>query len=176
MKNIFLTGDIKVGKSTILNNFLLSYKGIIGGFKTEPYFLEDSQKTFVLKSLNQLRRPKANQYICKPSASTGRLIPITQTFDDFGVEILNDCLEEKPNIIIMDELGIFESAALKFQENIYKCLASQIPVIGVIKNKESKFLNDLRSRTDLLIISITLENREIQKAKFFQYATKLLFK
>jgi len=122
MKNIFLTGDIQVGKSTILNSFLLNFKGSIGGFKTEPIFL-DKGKTFILKSLNHFNgKIEGNHYICKFSDAAGRLLPQVETFEGLGVSILKECLEKNPDVIIMDELGIFESHALNFQKkymNVY---------------------------------------------------------
>ena len=39
----------------------------------------------------------------------------------------------------MDELGFFESEALNFQKQVLKCLASPIPVLGVIKPLSTPF-------------------------------------
>jgi nucleoside-triphosphatase len=170
-----LTGDIQVGKSTIIKTFLNNYSGVIGGFKTEPVFTKNNKKVFVLKSLNNFTgKLKESKLICTFSEEKGRLIPLTNTFEDLGVRTLQECLSYMPDVIIMDELGIFESEAFKFQEEVYNCLASSIPVLGVIKNKESQFLNELRARKDILVMNVTLGNRELQSTSFIEYCRRIL--
>ncbi len=62
---------------------------------------------------------------------------VTETFEDLGVRILQDCLKSKPDLIIMDELGILEAEAKTFQDYVRKCLASDIPVLGYQSQAES---------------------------------------
>jgi nucleoside-triphosphatase len=177
MKNIFLTGNIQVGKSTILNSFLTNYSGAIGGFQTKPHFTSENERVYVLKSMNSFSKIKEDdKLICFPSGKGGRLLAITDTFEQLGVKILQECLIYEPNLIIMDELGVFETEALNFQEMVHKCLSSSIPVLGVIKNKANPFLDGLRSRKDIIIINVTKENRETQREVFFQYCNNILAK
>ena len=54
----------------------------------------------------------------------------------------------------MDEIGVLESDALKFKEEIIKCLNSDYLVIGVIKKKDSEFLNYIKFNKGNIIIDI----------------------
>jgi len=157
MNNIFLTGDKQVGKSTIINRFLAEYNGRVCGFKT---LLEtDPYRRFYLHSLNPQITFNEKIYISKINEQ-GFLKGNIEGFDSFGVEILNDCLTSPPDLIVFDELGLFESDAILFQKAVHKCLDSPIPVLGVLKAKSSPFLDSIRYRNDVTIYNVTLENRE----------------
>lgn len=160
MKNIFLTGDIQVGKSTLIKRILEKDQGQVCGFKTVPFYLNDESRLF---QLNRFFPEQINNeqplLVCKKTEN-GKLTGIPEVFDQWGVRILEACLNAKPDIIIMDELGLFESEAYDFQKSVWRCLDSPIPVLGVLKAKNSPFLDRVREREDVLIIEITEANRE----------------
>lgn len=157
MNNIFLTGDKQIGKSTIINRFLAEYNGKVCGFKTllenEPY------RKFYIESINPQITTAEKVYISKKTEE-GFLKGNIEGFDSFGVEILNDCLCSSPDLIVLDELGLFESEAIHFQELVHSCLDAKTPVLGVLKAKSSPFLDSIRYRNDVTIYNVTLENRE----------------
>ncbi|WP_017755429.1 nucleoside-triphosphatase [Calidifontibacillus oryziterrae] len=157
MNNIFLTGEKQVGKSTIINNIIDNFTGNICGFKT---LLETKEgRQFYFSGFNPMIDSIPKIYICKKD-NNDKLEGITEAFDDFGVKILEDSLNDSSDLIIMDELGVFENQAYRFQKSVYKCLNSAIPVIGVIKAKPSLFLDTIRNRDDVTIVNVTKENRE----------------
>lgn len=165
MSNIFLTGDKQVGKSTIINRILAEYNGRVTGFKT---LLEtDPHRRFYLHSLNPNIISAEKAYISKKTEQ-GYSKANVEAFDGFGVEILNDCLINPPDLIVLDELGLFESDAIHFQELVHQCLDARTPVLGVLKAKSSPFLDSIRYRNDVTIYSITLENREEQYKRMSQ--------
>ncbi len=163
MNNIFLTGDIQVGKSTIINKILNGFNGTIGGFRTTPYIVNNS-RNFIMESLNSDIKYDELPLICEQK-SNAKTKPIIKTFEEFGVEILKDCIKNPPNIIVMDELGVFETGADNFQKYVFQCLALPIPVLGVIKAKQSPFLDKIRNMDNVLIFNITIENRNEQYKK-----------
>jgi len=159
-KNIFLTGSIKVGKSTLINRLLEDFKGSVKGFKTLPYFKEDEKSGFLLKGFNVQVEPSGLPLICRRT-KTGILYGIIETFEGYGVRILQECLETGTDLILMDELGIFETGAQNFQKWVLKCLDSHIPVLGVIKPKSTAFLEGIKKRKDVTIIEVDLRNRDM---------------
>lgn len=157
MNNIFLTGEKQIGKSTIINRIIQDFSGKICGFKT---LLEKNEhRQFYFYSLNSNFRIDEKVYICKKS-SNNKLEGISESFDKTGVEILRDCINSSQNIIIMDELGTFENDAYKFHEAVYECLNSKYPVVGVIKDKSSLFLDTIKKRKDVEVHYITKDNRD----------------
>ncbi|NLC38339.1 MAG: hypothetical protein GX779_03595 [Clostridia bacterium] len=173
MKNIFLTGEKQVGKSTLINRVLKNFSFRTYGFRTMPYFQQKALTGFLMESL----RP-AITYPKKPFISRkledGSWISYPQTFEEFGTSILLDCLESKPDLILMDELGFLENDAPLFQETVLKCLSSKLPVLGVIKAVSTPFLDAIRARDDLLILPVDPANRESRYPQLVQILQKLL--
>ena len=131
MKNIFLTGNLHIGKSSAINTFLNSFQGTIGGFNTFRVTQDGKVIGFSMKDIN-VSEVHISAYIAKQTEK-GSWIPVLDTFNDIGVDILKKALADKVDIIIMDELGFFEENAHPFQRAVYECLSSEIPVLGVIK-------------------------------------------
>jgi len=156
--NIFLTGDLQVGKSTIIDRVVDSLQVSIGGFKTHRYYKQGQLVGFYMISLNNDSKNKEQPFVGYCDNLSWTAVP--DTFDHFGVSILEECLEQKPNLIIMDELGFFETEAYKFQKTVKKCLSSEIPVLGVLKKADTVFLNSIKERKDLILLTTTPENRE----------------
>lgn len=174
MKNIFLTGPIIIGKSTILNEAIRDFNGTVGGFKTVPQFMEDGARTYVLGSITPGIEAQSKPYICLPDKG-GRLRGVPETFDNFGAGILDVCVNSRLDLIIMDELGVYESKALGFQDSVKRALDSKIPVLGVLKAKHNLFLNEIRERQDVLILPVTLDYRDEITRQFKKLVKELLF-
>lgn len=165
MKNLFLTGEIKTGKSTILNRVLQEFEIDAAGFKTPPYLEENRLQGFYLKSLLPKVKPVDTSLIGKKQ-SDDSWTAVPTTFNTLGVNILEDSLKSEKSVIIMDELGFFETQAVEFQESVFKCLRSAKPVLGVIKPLSSNFLNQVRSETEVEVLEVTVANREEQYQEF----------
>ena len=77
-------------------------------------------------------------------ATPGKWQGDAAVFNSKGCRALEKCLG-KEELVIMDELGIFERDALEFQASVFKILDSRLPVLGVLKNKSNPFLDRVRS-------------------------------
>lgn len=64
------------------------------------------------------------------------------------------------DIIVMDELGCAEDEISTFTSKVFQILDSSKLVLGVLKEADCNFLNDIRSRGDVKVISIDIENRD----------------
>jgi len=157
MKNIFLTGEIKVGKSTLLNKALQSQNINVLGFKTLPVLENDILTGFTMQSL-KTGDTYQDPYIGKQLPS-GAWTAVPETFERYGVNILKAALAAEPDLILMDELGFFESQAREFQKLVHQCLASSIPVLGVIKPISTPFLDAVRAAPNTVLLKITKDNR-----------------
>lgn len=154
VNNIFLYGDIGVGKSTIIRNFIEYLNCSIGGF-IEKHNIYDDRKEFRIISLydGQVTEPIGISFLNKD-----KIMSFSEVFEKDGVEIIQNSLRER-QLIIIDELGFLESAAREFQKAVYEALNSIKPVIGVIKAKGSKFLDGIRKRDDVILIEVKESNR-----------------
>ncbi len=171
-KNIFLTGEIQVGKSTIINGILENYHGRVGGFKTLPFRTGEGPRVFVMRGVEPDCENNSPHYICRDD--NGIPVPIVETFETYGVSLLRNGREANVDLLLMDELGVFESRAKTFQKEVLKCLSSPIPVLGVLKAKHSEFLDNIRSRNDVQIFLINEENRNDMRAEMDRIIRTLL--
>lgn len=159
MINLLLTGEIQVGKTTIINRLLEDLQLTPSGFRTFRQIVNGKQVGFAMKDLTGIVPADCNPlYIARPGLQ-GYWEPIIDAFETWGVKILQESLALPKDLILMDELGHFESTAFAFQRKVLECLSAPIPVLGVIKQRSTPFLDSIRLRDDIHIISITKNNR-----------------
>ena len=152
--NIFLTGPINIGKTSILQSVLYQLDAEIDGFYTEAFTYKNKIIGFLMKHYKN--ENEAFAIGLKDSVSSCR--PITEHFERYGLELLR-VISYSSDIVVMDELGILEKDAITYQREIVKILDSKKLVIGVIKNKENSFLNEIRNRPDVMLIDVDMNNR-----------------
>ena len=63
-------------------------------------------------------------------------------------------------VVVMDEIGFMESASPAFCGEILRLLDGDIPVIAAVKDKETKFLDRIRTHPKARCFYLTPENRE----------------
>ena len=162
MQKILLTGEIQVGKSTIINRVCADLGNVVKGFHTIAIRKDSTEidSLYILPYI--INVPSCDD---KPIAIRNMKLrekkAFPEIFDKHGVKILNEA-KTNPNtkLLIMDELGFFENDAILFQNEIISCLSGDIPVLGVIKPKRTDFLDKIRSLPDVKIIEVTEENRD----------------
>ena len=157
--NVFLTGGIGTGKSTVIQQLLREYTGAVRGFRTLRrktdlddfygiYMTDVSDESPALGVHNRVG-------ICHPDQS---LTCIRSAFETLGTALLS--LAPVTDLYVMDELGTLERDCTAFHEAVTRCLDSDTDVLGVIKQKNSPFLDYVRSRADVLVIEMDTDNRE----------------
>ncbi len=60
----------------------------------------------------------------------------------------------------MDELGFIEKDAAGFQNAVLSTLNGSVPVLGVVRNMQTPFLDQVRTHPNVDVIFVTKENRE----------------
>lgn len=158
--HIFLTGDIQIGKSTVIEKTIKALDIPVGGFIT--YFGKDRYDEERELYMNAAWLPK--EYKKSLSITTfmknAKPQPNSSAFDIAGVNWIRES-RYFAKILIMDECGCFESQALKFQAEIFNCLNQDIPVLGVLKKiTEPSWLDKVKVHPKVEVITITKENRD----------------
>lgn len=156
---IFLEGNKGVGKSTIIEKILSDFDGDFGGFVTKKMktSLDEYGGIFIFDvNYKNLKPTQENRVgICGLEMIIKKF---SETFDKMGVEFLS--FKSKPDLVVMDELGVLEKNAVEFKKRVIEVINQDIDIIGVIKKKEDGFLKSIRQREDILIFEVTLENRD----------------
>ena len=162
MKNIFLTGEVGVGKSTIIQNALSLMPPLVcGGFRTvsaTPISEGALFDVFIEKAWE--KTPHDKVHLVGSRLGNGRFISYPETFDSVGAAFL---LTSPPDasLILMDELGVMESDAALFRNAVLNLLNGSLPILGVIKPKHSAFLEAIRSHERSEVLEVTHENRDL---------------
>lgn len=136
--HVFLTGEIQIGKSTVINKTTALVNKNIGGFQT--YFGPDRG----LPNRRLYMNPAAESKIIREENTIVQFreekSPLVQSgkFDTYGVKLIQNARKES-SLIIMDECGNLERKAILFQGEILDTLDGEIPIIGVMEIHRGHF-------------------------------------
>ncbi|WP_461614061.1 nucleoside-triphosphatase [Clostridium sp. Marseille-QA1073] len=158
MKNLFLTGEIGVGKSTLLKKLIEKINTSIGGYVTERVIDNNILKYNLISLYDGIEEYSISQMPLNRHSNNPEVF--LSSFNEGAFSILEKSFYER-NVVIMDELGFMESKAYRFQNIVLRLLDSSKTVIGVLKKRDCEFLNNIRNRKDVIIIEVTEENRNI---------------
>ena len=155
MNNLFLTGKIGVGKSTILKNALKEINLSVGGYVTERIY-EGYFRRYIIRSLYD---NEEKYTIIKVDSRDNSKEGFMENFENGVVSILDKSLKYK-DLIVLDELGCTENKIEIFTSKVFEVLDSEKIVFGILKDDNCKFINDIKYRDDVIVLTITEENRD----------------
>lgn len=153
MKNLFLTGKKGVGKTTLLKKSLDKLDVPIGGYTTQRVF-EGYYRKYIAKSLYD----NEEYQIIRVDSRDDSKVWFPDVFEKNLVPLLDKSLER--DLIVLDELGCSENGIIRFTSKIFELLDSPKIVFGVLKEDNCAFLNRIKERRDVTIITVTKDNRD----------------
>ena len=164
-RHLFLTGEIQVGKSTIIRRFLESVSlppEQLGGFTTAVRTQTDGSSSVHLVAPGSIGGLDRNNCIMVryPGNREQRKPPevFPEVFDARGTELLRNTGGKR--LILMDELGFAEQEAVAFKKQVLETLDGEIPVLGVLKKWSSDFLEQVAGHPFVKVIEVDRENRD----------------
>jgi nucleoside-triphosphatase len=158
IKNIFITGSIHIGKTTILNKVIERLPHLkIAGFRTLPIYENGNKKGFIFESLDGMRKIFAHVDLDSENQFDVYKFDY-RIFEEVGVLCLENALLNS-DLILMDEIGMMERRTEKFKQMIIKCLNSEQLVLGAFQERAAWFLKKMLERNDTKIFIIHEDNR-----------------
>lgn len=155
MKNLLLTGEIQVGKSSLIKKSIANLDIKIGGYYTDRIIIKN-ELIFIFKSYS-------DENIILPFAKIDHSKKTKEinydVFESKLVNILKNDLNHS-DLIILDELGFMEEKIISFTNTIDEVLNSNTKVLGVLKKYDSPFLNNIKNREDTIILEVNPNNRD----------------
>ncbi len=158
-RHILITGDVGVGKSTLIRTLLSHLNRPVYGFETVK--TENTEKNgwrfYMFPALTPAERRCLSEENLIGIRHT-QIVSRPEVFDTLGVQLIR---EAKPDgILLMDELGFLESEAEVFQTAVLETLLGTIPVIAAVKKRENiPFLRAVLSCPQTVLYTVTEENR-----------------
>ena len=150
---MFLTGPKGVGKSTVLRK-LLENREMPAGFRTLRVPEDGGCSVYMLSPEEGECREEKRIFSRRGDVTS--LNPAG--FDRIGCGLL--ARSRGKSLILMDELGPAESGSPEFCRAVWQTLEEGDHVYGVLQQAESEFLSYVASREDVLVITVTEENRD----------------
>jgi nucleoside-triphosphatase len=149
MCKVFLTGEVGVGKTTVVIKVLDLLGGSQGGFRTERcpegYKIVDIQT--------------GSERLIATLDERGALKPHPQAFEQIGVAAIERASASE-GLVVMDELGFLELEAPRFQQAVFAALRGPHPVLGVLRSAHNDFLDAIRALDNVEVIEVRQDNRE----------------
>ena len=152
--HLFLTGEKQVGKSTLLQKLLARRPGPAAGFYTKKVWtvLKDQPTVHLLRP-GEAPTVDNMLFICGSCKIGG-----TEKFNTLGCAALADCAGA--GVILMDELGPHEGEAADFRAAVLRTLDGDIPVLGVLQEAPSDFLDAIAAHPKVRVLRVDRENRD----------------
>ncbi len=153
--NLFLTGEIQVGKSTLLRR-LLAQSGLRpGGAETGfgPWRAERERSLFLYPYGQPDYGPDA---VCCRMGPGGKTA-YPEVFDRRGAALVRAALADPAvDVVVLDELGFLEAEEKAFRAAVLEALAGPKPVWGVLRLGGGCWTDVDLGR----IVTVTKENRD----------------
>ena len=158
MGNLLLTGVPGVGKTTAIRKTLRLLRDVkIGGFLTEAIEQEGRRTGFALIDLAGPKGILASVRL-RVGPRVGRYTVNVADLQRIGVPALLSALDSA-DLIVCDEIGRMELYCPEFRQAITRCLDSPKPVLGTIQARQNEFLDEVRARADVEVVTVTVANR-----------------
>jgi nucleoside-triphosphatase len=153
-----ITGKPAVGKTTLVQTIVAQMASVkMAGFYTAEIRSKGSRLGFELQGLDGASGILAHVDI-RSRHKVGKYGVDTKGFEEFldNLELLNLDVE----LIVIDEIGKMELFSNRFRSLIHDVLNSDKQVLASIALKGKGFIREIKQRSDIHLLEVTLGNRE----------------
>lgn len=158
IRNLLLTGRPGCGKSTVIQRTLDLLHLKAGGFFTAEIQESGRRVGFSIQTLDGHSGVLAHINIAGPPRVSKYGVNL-HDLETIAIPALQRACEEA-ELIVCDEIASMELCSPLFAEAVRAPLDCPKPVLGVIQQKRLPFLDEIRQRPDVRIVTVTAENRD----------------
>lgn len=151
--HLFLTGEKRVGKSTVIAK-LLAGRAAPAGFYTKKAEVNGCTGVHLLRANGEAPCEENRLFVCLAKHGP----EMTERFERLGCAALTE--SAGADLILMDEIGPHEAEAKRFQQEVFRALDGDTPVLGVLQRAESPFLDAIRRHPKVRVRTVTSANRD----------------
>jgi len=164
-KNILLTGPPRCGKSTLIAKLVKQFRQPVTGFFTREIREKGQRVGFAILTMDGKEGVLAH----KDSRSEIRVSKYGVNIEDLDQIAVPSMIPNKPDqFVVIDEIGKMECFSLLFRETLIKVLDSPHPVIGSIALKGGPFIQKIKERKDVLLVTVSEKNRDSLPAHLWE--------
>ena len=156
-KNLLFTGAPGCGKSTLIERIIEKLVRPACGFFTREIRERNRRVGFSITTLDGRNGILARM----GSGGPCRVGRYGVCIDDIeGIAVPSMSTEVEGVIVVVDEIGKMECMSELFRNTLIVTLDSDHPVIGSVALRGNPFIEGIKRRNDVLVVTVTEENRE----------------
>ena len=164
--NIFVTGPPRCGKSTLIEKVINRMGGPATGFFTREIQERGRRVGFSITTLDGKKGILAHQNI-RSQFRVGKYSVNIDDIDSLAVPAMVP--KQKGEIIVIDEIGKMECFSGLFKKTLIQVLDYPNCIIRSIALKGDHFIQQLKERSDVRLVYISLQNRNMLVEKIINY-------
>jgi nucleoside-triphosphatase len=165
VNNVLVTGPPRSGKSTLIEKVVQSINRPATGFFTQELREKGRRVGFSITTLQGKTGVLAHQSI-RSTFRVGKYGVNLEDLDQIAVpSMLPSSLDQ---IVVVDEIGKMECFSRLFKETLIQVLSSDNLVIGSVAIKGDRFIQSIKKRDDVSLISISQNTRDSALKLFMQ--------
>ena len=163
--NILLTGPPRSGKSTLIEKVIKRVKRPATGFFTRELREKGKRVGFRIETLDGKTGLLAHQNI-KSNYRVGKYGVNIEDLDQIAVpSMLPSTIDQ---LVVVDEIGKMECFSRLFKETLLRVLSTENQVIDSIAIKGDHFIQTIKNRDDVILVSISESTRDLAIELFLQ--------
>ncbi len=155
-KNILVTGPPRCGKSTLIEKLVKEIHRPLTGFFTREIREKGMRVGFSIDTLDRKKGVLAH-IKSKSPRKLGKYGVNLEEFDSLAIPAMTP--PRRDQIIIIDEIGKMECFSPRFREALIHTLDLPNRVLGSIAQKGTPFIEKIKERKDVLLVTVSEENR-----------------
>ena len=163
--NILLTGPPRSGKSTLIEKVVKKIKRPATGFFTRELREKGKRVGFLIETLDGKTGLLAHQNI-KSNYRVGKYKVNIEDLDQIAVPSMLPSTDD--HIVVIDEIGKMECFSRLFKETLLRVLSAENQVVGSIAIKGDRFIQTIKNRDDVILVSISEKIRDSALQLFFK--------
>jgi nucleoside-triphosphatase len=157
-QRVLLTGRPGCGKTTLVKRVVKNLSQRAAGFYTEEIRDGGIRVGFRLVTLEGDEGILAHIDF-KTSERVGKYGLDLSALEAVGVNAIHEAMQAK-RLIVIDEIGPMEIRSVGFRAAVNDALDSELPVLATIFSRSLPFTDAIKSRPDVVLIEVSLNNRE----------------
>jgi len=163
--NVLVTGPPRSGKSTLIEKVVKRVKRPATGFFTRELRERGKRVGFLIETLHGKTGLLAHENV-KTRCRVGKYGVNLEDLEQIAVpSILPSTVDQ---IVVVDEIGKMECFSRLFRDTLLRVLVAENQVIGSIAMKGDRFIQTIRNRDDVTLVSISENTRDLALELFLQ--------
>jgi len=169
-RNILVTGPPRCGKSTLIERVINRIERPATGFFTLEIRKKGQRVGFSINTVDGREGILAHQNI----ESRFRVGKYSVNLKDIeAIAVPSIMPTTRKQIVVIDEIGKMECFSRLFKETLIKVLDSPNWIIGSIAQKGALFFQGIKAREDVLLFTLTVQNRNMLLDQILDYLKPL---